>query len=111
MVRRADSSADNTFLKDNLQEARWFLKSLQSRNETLLKVATCIVEKQRGFLEYGAEAMKPLVLHDVAEGVEMHESTISRGTTQQYTHTPRRTIGLTYFFSSHGNTHRGGEGP
>jgi len=66
MVKRADSSTDNTFLKDNLQEARWFLKSLQSRNETLLKVASCIVEKQRGFLDYGPEAMKPLVLHDIA---------------------------------------------
>ena len=109
MVRRADSSADNTFLKDNLQEARWFLKSLQSRNETLLKVATCIVEKQRGFLEYGAEAMKPLVLHDVAEVVEMHESTISRVTTQKYMHTPQGIFELKYFFSSHVNTDSGGE--
>jgi RNA polymerase sigma-54 factor len=69
LIRRADSSRDNTYLKDNLQEARWFLKSLQSRNETLLKVATRIVEHQRGFLEYGEEAMKPLVLHDIAESV------------------------------------------
>ena len=109
MVKRADSSADNTFLKDNLQEARWFLKSLQSRNETLLKVATCIVEKQRGFLEYGAEAMKPLVLHDVAEVVEMHESTISRVTTQKYMHTPQGIFELKYFFSSHVSTDSGGE--
>lgn len=109
MVKRADSSTDNTFLKDNLQEARWFLKSLQSRNETLLKVATCIVEKQRGFLEYGAEAMKPLVLHDVAEVVEMHESTISRVTTQKYMHTPQGIFELKYFFSSHVSTDSGGE--
>src|SRR5690625_5926729 len=61
MVRHADCSADNTFLTDNLQEARWFLKSLQSRNETLLKVASRIVEVQRGFFEYGEVAMKPLV--------------------------------------------------
>ncbi|MGD8570299.1 MAG: RNA polymerase factor sigma-54, partial [Gammaproteobacteria bacterium] len=69
------SSGDISFLKNHLQEARWFLKSLKSRNETLLKVATCIVERQRAFLEYGDEAMKPLVMHDVAETVEMHEST------------------------------------
>ncbi|WP_020207970.1 RNA polymerase factor sigma-54 [Gilvimarinus chinensis] len=109
LVKRADSSSDNTFLKNNLQEARWFLKSLQSRNETLLKVATCIVEKQRGFLDYGAEAMKPLVLHDIAELVEMHESTISRVTTQKYMHTPQGIFELKYFFSSHVSTDSGGE--
>jgi RNA polymerase sigma-54 factor len=109
LVRRADSSADNTFLKDNLQEARWFLKSLASRNETLLKVATKIVEYQRGFLEYGDEAMKPLVLHDIAEAVEMHESTISRVTTRKYMHTPRGIFELKYFFSSHLATNTGGE--
>lgn len=109
MVKRADSSSDNTFLKDNLQEARWFLKSLQSRNETLLKVASCIVEKQRGFLDYGAEAMKPLVLYDIAEIVGMHESTISRVTTQKYMHTPQGIFELKYFFSSHVSTDSGGE--
>jgi RNA polymerase sigma-54 factor len=109
MVKRADSSSDNTFLRDNLQEARWFLKSLQSRNETLLKVSSCIVEKQRGFLDYGAEAMKPLVLHDVAEMVGMHESTISRVTTQKYMHTPQGIFELKYFFSSHVSTDSGGE--
>ncbi len=109
MVKRADSSSDNTFLRDNLQEARWFLKSLQSRNETLLKVASCIVEKQRNFLDYGAEAMKPLVLHDVAEAVGMHESTISRVTTQKFMHTPQGIFELKYFFSSHVSTDSGGE--
>lgn len=109
LIKRADTSNDNTFLRDNLQEARWFLKSLQSRNETLLKVATCIVEKQRGFLDYGAEAMKPLVLHDVAEAVGMHESTISRVTTQKYMHTPQGIFELKYFFSSHVSTDSGGE--
>ncbi len=109
LVKRADSSADNVFLKDNLQEARWFLKSLQSRNETLMKVATKIVEHQRGFLDYGEEAMKPLVLHDIAEVVEMHESTISRVTTQKYMHTPRGIFELKYFFSSHVSTAEGGE--
>ncbi|TQV80174.1 RNA polymerase factor sigma-54 [Exilibacterium tricleocarpae] len=109
LVKRADTSTDNTFLRDNLQEARWFLKSLQSRNETLLKVASCIVEKQRGFLDFGAEAMKPLVLHDVAEDVGMHESTISRVTTQKYMHTPQGIFELKYFFSSHVSTDSGGE--
>lgn len=109
MVKRADSSSDNTFIKDNLQEARWFLKSLQSRNETLLKVATCIVEKQQGFLDFGPEAMKPMVLHDIAEIVGMHESTISRVTTQKYMHTPQGIFELKYFFSSHVATESGGE--
>lgn len=109
LVKRADSSNDNTFLRDNLQEARWFIKSLQSRNETLLKVASCIVEKQMGFLEHGNEAMRPLVLHDVAEAVEMHESTISRVTTQKYMHTPQGIFELKYFFSSHVSTESGGE--
>ena len=109
LIRRADSSADNTFLKDNMQEAKWFLKSLQSRNETLLKVSTKIMEHQRGFLDYGDEAMKPLVLHDIAEAVEMHESTISRVTTQKYIHTPRGIFELKYFFSSHVSTTSGGE--
>jgi RNA polymerase sigma-54 factor len=101
LIKRADSSADNTYLRDNLQEARWFLKSLQSRNETMMKVATEIVRRQRNFLEYGEEAMKPLVLHDIAEAVEMHESTISRVTTRKYMHTPRGIFELKYFFSSH----------
>ena len=109
LVRRADQSDDNNFLRDNLQEARWFLKSLQSRNETLMKVATRIVEHQRNFLEYGEEAMKPLVLHDIAEAVEMHESTISRVTTRKYMHTPRGIFELKYFFSSHVATTSGGE--
>lgn len=109
LIQRADNSSDNTFLKNNLQEARWFIKSLQSRNETLLKVATKIVEHQVGFFEEGEEAMKPLVLHDIAEAVEMHESTISRVTTQKYMHTPRGVFELKYFFSSHVSTGSGGE--
>ncbi len=109
LVKRADTSDDNSYLRDNLQEARWFIKSLQSRNETLMKVATRIVEHQKGFLEYGEEAMKPLVLHDIAEAVNMHESTISRVTTQKYMHTPRGIFELKYFFSSHVSTKGGGE--
>jgi len=105
----SNSSSDTSFLKNHLQEARWFLKSLKSRNETLLKVASCIVERQRAFLEYGDEAMKPLVMHDVAEVVQMHESTISRVTTKKYMHTPRGIYELKYFFSSHVSTASGGE--
>ncbi len=89
LIKRADNSADNTSLKSHLQEARWFIKSLQSRSETLLRVAVCIVEKQRAFLEHGEEAMRPMVLHDIAEELGMHESTISRVTTRKYMHTPR----------------------
>ena len=108
MIRRADSSSDNISLKNHLQEARWFIKSLRSRSETLLRVAGCIVEKQRAFLEYGEEAMKPLVLHDVAEQLDLHESTISRVTTRKYMHTPRGIFELKFFFSSHVNTDAGG---
>ncbi|NOX77121.1 MAG: RNA polymerase factor sigma-54 [Gammaproteobacteria bacterium] len=100
---------DSAFMKNSLQEARWFIKSLKSRNETLLKVATSIVDRQRGFFEYGAEAMKPMVMHDIAEIVEMHESTISRVTTKKYMHTPRGIFELKYFFSSHVGTAAGGE--
>ncbi len=109
LIKRADNSKDNTYLKNHLQEARWFLKSLHSRNETLLKVASCIVERQRGFLDYGDEAMKPLVLRDVAESVEMHESTVSRVTTQKFMHTPMGIFEFKYFFSSHVGTADGGE--
>lgn len=109
MVQRANSSRDNQFMKNQLQEARWFLKNLQSRNETLLKVATKIVNFQQGFLEQGDEGMKPLVLADIAEAVDMHESTISRVTTQKYMHTPRGVYELKYFFSSHVSTDSGGE--
>ncbi len=109
LIKDVKNRADNDYLKNHLQEARWFLKSLTSRNETLLKVATAIVERQRAFLEYGEEAMKALVLHDIAEAVDMHESTISRVTTRKYMHTPRGIFELKYFFSSHVSTSDGGE--
>jgi RNA polymerase sigma-54 factor len=94
------SASDRGYAKEHLQEARWFMKSLQSRNETLLKVASKIVEHQRSFLEQGEIGMKPLVLADIASEVELHESTVSRATTQKYMHTPRGTFELKYFFSS-----------
>ncbi len=109
LIKQVNNSSDNTNMKNHLQEARWFIKSLQSRNETLLKVSTSIVNRQLGFLEYGEEAMKALVLHDIAEEVEMHESTISRVTTKKYMHTPRGIFELKYFFSSHVSTASGGE--
>ncbi|MFI8620024.1 MAG: RNA polymerase factor sigma-54 [Marinomonas sp.] len=109
MAATASTSEDVTYIKNSLQEAKWFMKSLQSRNETLLKVASCIVNRQIDFFELGEEAMKPMVLHDVAEEVGMHESTISRVTTQKYMHTPKGIFELKYFFSSHVNTASGGE--
>jgi len=109
LIKHVNNSSDNTNMKNHLQEARWFIKSLQSRNETLLKVSTSIVNRQLGFLEHGEEAMKALVLHDIAEEVEMHESTISRVTTKKYMHTPRGIFELKYFFSSHVSTTSGGE--
>jgi len=109
LTRRAGKNGDIACLRNHLQEARWFLKSLQNRNETLLKVATCIVERQREFLEQGDEHMKPLILRDVAEELSMHESTISRVTTQKYMLTPRGLYELKYFFSSHVGTSDGGE--
>jgi len=109
MIKRADNSSDNTCMKNHLQEARWFLKSLQSRSETLLKVALCIVERQKDFLDHGPIAMKPMILRDVAEEVEMHESTISRVTTQKFMHTPNGIYEFKYFFSSHVSTNTGGE--
>ncbi|MDP2560705.1 RNA polymerase factor sigma-54 [Psychrobium sp. 1_MG-2023] len=109
LSKTSKSSGDTQFIRGHLQEAKWFIKSLESRNDTLLKVANCIVMQQRGFFEYGEEAMKPLVLNDVAEAVEMHESTISRVTTQKYMHTPRGIFELKYFFSSHVSTENGGE--
>lgn len=109
LIRRADQSADGVALKSHLQEARWFIKSLVSRNDTVLRVASKIVEMQQEFFEHGDEAMKPMVLRDVADALELHESTISRVTTQKYMHTPRGTLEFKYFFSSHVNTAAGGE--
>lgn len=94
-------SSDHAALRTQLQEARWLVRSLEIRNDTLLKVASCIVSRQTAFLDHGDEAMKPLVLRDVAEEIGMHESTISRVTTNKYMHTPRGVFEFKYFFSSH----------
>jgi RNA polymerase sigma-54 factor len=94
-------SADYASLRGQLQEARWLIRSLEIRNETLLKVARTIVQRQAAFLERGDEAMQPMILRDVAEAVSMHESTISRVTTGKYMHTPRGIFEFRHFFSSH----------
>lgn len=109
LIRRADRSRDNLCLKKHLQEARWFINSLASRNDTVLKVASKIVELQRDFFEYGEEAMKPMVLRDLAEALELHESTISRVTTEKYMCTPRGTFKFKYFCSSYLSTDSGDE--
>ncbi|MCG9513464.1 RNA polymerase factor sigma-54 [Acinetobacter pittii] len=109
MIRRADQSEDNLYLRNQMLEAKNFIKSIDERHKTLLKVASCIVEHQKAFLEIGPEAMKPLVLRDVAEEVELHESTVSRVTTNKYMLTPRGLFELKYFFSSHVGTTAGGE--
>jgi len=92
---------DHAMLRTQLQEARWLIRSLEIRNETLLKVARCIVQRQSAFLEHGDEFMQPMILKDVAEAVQMHESTISRVTTNKYMHTHRGVFEFRYFFSSH----------
>lgn len=107
LITRGTGSADNQYLKANLQEARWFLKNLSSRNETLLKVTAAIIDRQQQFLEQGDEGMQPLILNEIAEAVAMHESTISRVTTRKYLHTPRGIFELKYFFSSHVSTATG----
>jgi len=109
MIKRADNSKENVSMKEHLQEARWFIKSLHSRNDTLLRVAKSIIERQGDFLDHGAIAMKPMVLRDIAEELELHESTISRVTTQKYMHTPNGIVEFKYFFSSHVSTEGGGE--
>ncbi|EFB6446069.1 RNA polymerase factor sigma-54 [Escherichia coli] len=109
MCNNARNDGDSQFIRSNLQDAKWLIKSLKSRNDTLLRVSRCIVEQQQAFFEQGEEYMKPMVLADIAQAVEMHESTISRVTTQKYLHSPRGIFELKYFFSSHVNTEGGGE--
>jgi RNA polymerase sigma-54 factor len=94
-------NASHATMRAQLQEARWLLKSLEIRHETLIKVARSIVERQSAFLEHGEEHMRPMILKDIAEAIGMHESTISRVTSGKYMHTPRGVFELRYFFSSH----------
>lgn len=109
MIRRADQSHQNQYLRTQMLEAKNFIKSVDERHKTLLNVASCIVKYQKEFLEKGAEAMKPLILRDIADEVELHESTVSRVTTNKYILTPQGLFELKYFFSSHVGTSEGGE--
>ena len=109
LIKRADDSSENQFLKKNLNEARWFIRSLESRNDTLMQVAMAIIDFQQGFLNHGPVAMKPLVLSEIAEQLDLHESTVSRVTTKKYMATPQGIYELKYFFSSHVGTTDGGE--
>jgi RNA polymerase sigma-54 factor len=101
-------SPDYGLLRTQLQEARWLLRSLEIRNETLTKVARSIVERQVEFLDKGEEFMRPMILRDVAEAIGMHESTVSRITSGKYMHTPRGVFELRYFFSSQVEDAHGG---
>jgi RNA polymerase sigma-54 factor len=95
-------------LASQLQEARWLIRNIQQRFDTILRVAQAIADRQRQFLEHGEVAMRPLVLREIAAAVDLHESTISRVTTQKYMHTPRGIFELKYFFGSHVTTETGG---
>ncbi len=109
--RMAASARDDAgnYLRGRLQEARWLIRSLKARGETMMKVAQCIVRQQGAFLDYGPEAMRPLTLREVADEIGVHESTVSRVTTRKYLHTPRGTFEFKHFFSVGLATDEGGE--
>ena len=109
LSKESTNKSEKAYLKEHLQDAKWFIKSLQTRHDTLLKVASVIVDVQKGFLDFGPEQMKPLILSDVAQRTELHESTISRITNRKYLSTPQGVFELKYFFSSHLGTASGGE--
>tara|TARA_B100001179_G_scaffold74334_1_gene52165 strand:- start:1702 stop:3342 length:1641 start_codon:yes stop_codon:yes gene_type:complete len=101
LVKRGDDSPDNQYLRENLTDARLFIRSIEERNQNLLKVATSIVRYQQEFLQHGATAMQPLILKAIAEEVNLHESTVSRLTTSKTILTPQGLFSLKHFFSSH----------
>jgi RNA polymerase sigma-54 factor len=108
LIRRADQQAENVLLQDHLQAARSFIRNLQTRHDTVLQVAQCIVHEQQAFFAQGVVAMKPLVLQEVADHLGLHESTVSRVTSQKFMQTPRGTFAFKYFFSSRVKTTEGG---
>lgn len=108
MIRHA-SATDAQYLRGHLQEARWLLKSLEARGETLLKVMRCLLQQQAAFLEFGDSALRPLTLREVAAEIGLHESTVSRAVARKYARTPRGTIPLRAFFASGIDTGAGGE--
>jgi RNA polymerase sigma-54 factor len=107
ILARARSSGSHQ-LASQLQEAKWLIKNVQQRFDTILRVAQAIVDRQRHFFEHGEVAMRPLVLREIAEALDLHESTVSRVTTQKFMHTPRGIFELKYFFGSHVTTESGG---
>ncbi|MCC3253424.1 RNA polymerase factor sigma-54 [Xanthomonas campestris] len=106
---RSCGESDAGYLRGQLQEARWLLKSLEARGETLLRVVRCLLQHQAGFLEFGAQALRPLTLREIAGELGLHESTISRAIARKYVRTPRGTIPLRSFFASGIDTDSGGE--
>lgn len=108
MIRQCGES-DAGYLRGHLQEARWLLKSLEARGDTLLKVTRCLIRQQAGFLEFGEQALRPLTLREVAGEVGLHESTVSRAIARKYVRTPRGTLPLRAFFASGVSTEGGGE--
>ena len=107
-ILQRNRNAASQQLNSQLQEAKWLIKNVQQRFETILRVAQAIVDRQRNFFEHGELAMRPLVLREIAGTLDLHESTISRVTTQKFMHTPRGIFELKYFFGSHVTTEAGG---
>ncbi len=107
-ILKRNRDSNNQYLQSQMQEAKWMIKNIQQRFVTILRVSQAIVDRQRNFLEYGEVAMKPLVLREIADELELHESTISRVTTNKYMLTPRGIFELKYFFGSSVATDTGG---
>jgi RNA polymerase sigma-54 factor len=108
-ILKRNRENSNQYLQTQMQEAKWMIKNIQQRFSTILRVSQAIVDRQRNFFEHGEIAMRPLVLREIAEELELHESTISRVTTHKYMLTPRGVFELKYFFGSHVATDAGGE--
>lgn len=109
MLAKGSAGADAGYLRGRLQEARWLMKNIEARGETLLKVVRCLMREQSGFLEFGGQALRPLTLREVAGEVGLHESTVSRAISRKYVRTPRGTLALRSFFASGIDTEGGGE--
>ncbi|MFN7087113.1 MAG: RNA polymerase factor sigma-54 [Burkholderiales bacterium] len=107
-ILRRSRNTDSQQLSSQLQEAKWLIKNVRQRFDTILRVSQAIVDRQRHFFEHGEVAMRPLVLREIAEALDLHESTVSRVTTQKFMHTPRGIFELKYFFGSHVTTDSGG---
>jgi RNA polymerase sigma-54 factor len=107
-ILQRNRNAGSQQLASQLQEAKWLIKNVQQRFDTILRVSQSIVDRQRNFFEHGDVAMRPLVLREIAETLDLHESTVSRVTTQKFMHTPRGIYELKYFFGSHVTTDAGG---